>query len=367
MNDLAASPSSFLRARISRREFSPPPAARPAIVDLPRGIGNWSGSFFFRWLLLLVFLGGLAGSSHGGEVRKGAAFVPVQASVIAPSTAASVAGPVFTGPPVKLRVANFTGRGVELVWLNPNGTHQTRGILPPMSAAGKPAQIDTFGGHLWLFKSEGRVLQFFAAGNQAVQDVQIGQPLAIPPAPSAEAATQVRLEGGMILQEPIPVPAVIVPPAPAELPAELKKAPEHAREFLRVHNEERARLGVPPLRWSAELARYAQKWAAHLARSGDFEHRSRSVARYGENLFRGETGYSPGDAARLWLEERAQYRGGPVEREDLGTMGHYTQMIWRDSTHVGFGVARGRDGLVIVANYSPGGNRSGQVPLQRYR
>lgn len=322
-----------------------------------------------RGFLLVGFVAGSAGltiASGQEEVRRATPVATAKVSRPATLPPPVATGPVFTGPPVKLRVANLTGRGVEIVQMQPDGSQRTRGLVPPM-AAGKHAQIDTFGGQLWLFKSEGRVLQFLAAGNQAIQIVQIGEPSAVPPGANGAAAMQARLEDGIVVHEPIPVPMVIAPVTPPELPEELRKAPEYAREFLRLHNEERARVGVPPLRWSSKLARYAESWARHLAKSGDFEHRSRSVAIYGENLFRGDVASTPGDAARLWMEERALYRGEALEREDLMTVGHYTQIIWRDTTHVGFGVAQGPDGLVVVANYSPGGNRSGQVAWKRYR
>jgi hypothetical protein len=330
-----------------------------------RPVRGWSA---VRWLpAWLAIACGATAPTQAQEVRKAVPVLTKKANRPATLPPPVATGPVFTGPPVKLRVANLTGRGVEIVQMRPDGTQHVRGLLPPISAGIQPAQIDTFGGHLWLFKSEGRVLQFLAASDQAVQDVRVGEPSNIQPAPTAAAAMEVRLENGMIRQEPIPVPMVVAPLVTAELPKELRKAPAHAREFLRMHNEERKRLGVPPLRWSGKLARYAEGWAKHLVSSGAFEHRSRSVAIYGENLFRGDAASTPGDAARLWMEERALYRGEPLEREELLTMGHYTQMIWRDTTHVGFGVARGPDGLVIVANYSPAGNRSGQIAVKRYR
>jgi len=35
-----------------------------------------------------------------------------------------------------------------------------------------------------------------------------------------------------------------------------------AHEFLQAHNELRAKYGVPPLRWSSKLARYARRWSS---------------------------------------------------------------------------------------------------------
>jgi len=50
--------------------------------------------------------------------------------------------------------------------------------------------------------------------------------------------------------------------------------------------------------------------------------------------------------------------------------GHFTQMIWRNSTELGMGMARDQTGkVIIVANYNPPGNYIGQfaqnVPMPR--
>ncbi|MBL9131252.1 MAG: hypothetical protein JNG86_08640, partial [Verrucomicrobiaceae bacterium] len=43
--------------------------------------------------------------------------------------------------------------------------------------------------------------------------------------------------------------------------------------------------------------------------------------------------------------------------------GHYSQMVWRQSTHVGFGIAMTKKGMVMLcANYSPAGNMIGEHP-----
>jgi pathogenesis-related protein 1 len=298
---------------------------------------------------LLAFAGCLAPSLLAQEFR-------------ARPASPSVTAPVYTGPPVKIRVFNYTGQGVEMVWMNPSGPPQSSGLLPPMLPGGAPAVIDTFGGHLWLFKSGGQVIQFLAASNQPVQDVPIGQPQILQsPAPEA-AAMQLREKRGLILQEPIPIPDLVSPPTGPGAATEIDGVPIEVVEFLRIHNEERARLGVPPLRWSALLARYAQKWAEHLASTGLFEHRERDLGSPGESLFRGPGDHTPGHAARRWLEEREVYRGGPITTENRPVVGHYTQMIWRDTTEVGYGLARGTKGIVIVANYAPYGNRTGLRP-----
>lgn len=260
--------------------------------------------------------------------------------------------PVVQGQAVKVRLTNYTGRPVELVWLNPNGTQQSYGELQPTEPGGDPAIIETYSGHQWLFRVNGRVIQTFTATNKREQSLALGQArnTNIPPVVQVEPVRRPQRDPGT-------VPAVTNPPPPSGG----NSAPAAAQEFLRVHNDARARVGVAPLRWSGELARYAQQWADQLAASGQFKHRPPGSG-YGENLFGGSVGYGPADAARHWLEEKSAYNGGPVTPQNFNAVGHYTQMVWSGTTEVGYGMATGRNGVVVVANYAPAGNRSGQKP-----
>ena len=133
-----------------------------------------------------------------------------------------------------------------------------------------------------------------------------------------------------------------------------------ARELLALHNQYRAPLGVPPLRWSAELAEKAQRWAEHLATLGRMEHSGP-----GENLAMGSAGaFGLTQLAELWGNERRNFTNGAFPAiSTTGNwvdVGHYSQIIWRGTTAVGCGVARGRGQDVLVCNYSPPGNVMGQ-------
>ncbi len=161
-------------------------------------------------------------------------------------------------------------------------------------------------------------------------------------------------------------------PPHAEAPSDAAResAPSAATErtpavasFLKVHNDARKSVNVPPLQWSAELATYAQAWADQLAANGgNLVHRTGSP--YGENLAGGRGGAAnPTKAAEYWLGERNAYRDGPFGGQD--DVGHYTAMVWRTTTHVGYGTAISPDGnWVVVANYSPAGNIVGQYPYR---
>lgn len=131
------------------------------------------------------------------------------------------------------------------------------------------------------------------------------------------------------------------------------------QEMLAAHNDWRSQVEVPPLQWSAELADYAQAWANELSDRNAFEHRSNNS--YGENLFTGSgRQWSPTEVVNAWGSEVEDYNY--ATNQCSGVCGHYTQMVWRDTTQVGCGVARTADREVWVCNYNPPGNYVGEKP-----
>ena len=79
-----------------------------------------------------------------------------------------------------------------------------------------------------------------------------------------------------------------------------------AQAMLDAHNAIRARVGVPPLVWSDQLAQVAQDWANHLIATGSFRHRPDN--RYGENLYSISGGaVSPAQVVGYWAREARGY------------------------------------------------------------
>ncbi|MDF5731971.1 MAG: CAP domain-containing protein [Rhizonema sp. PD38] len=130
--------------------------------------------------------------------------------------------------------------------------------------------------------------------------------------------------------------------------------------ILADHNKYRAEVGVSPLRWSENLAVSAQQWADHLAQTGTFEHN-----RAGQNLAQGSAGaFSVTQLVDLWGDEKKYFRNGIFPNVsstgDWEKVGHYTQVVWRNTTEVGCGLSRGNGNDVLVCNYNPVGNVTGQ-------
>lgn len=150
------------------------------------------------------------------------------------------------------------------------------------------------------------------------------------------------------------------PAASAGAPTRMK--PADVRAVLAHHNTVRADVGVGPLRWDDGLAAYAQQWADHLAASG-CRLRHRRADTYGENLYQGTAGhYTAIDAARAWASEQTLYGGGAITETNYRRIGHYTQMVWRDTAKVGCGEALCRGTLLVACNYDPPGNTLGRKP-----
>lgn len=133
------------------------------------------------------------------------------------------------------------------------------------------------------------------------------------------------------------------------------------QQMLEAHNRWRSTVGVPPLRWSNALANYAQEWAQTLLQNNKFEHRSPSP--YGENLAMASGQMlSPARVVDMWGDEVADYDYGRNHCQRGKMCGHYTQVVWKNTTEVGCAVARNDRREVWVCNYNPPGNYIGQRP-----
>ncbi|MES2496653.1 MAG: CAP domain-containing protein [Pseudomonadota bacterium] len=139
---------------------------------------------------------------------------------------------------------------------------------------------------------------------------------------------------------------------------------------LSVQNDERAKLGIKPLKWDKKLALSAEKWAKHLAVLGRLEHYPNDDADpdpEGENLWAGTAGhYSIEAMSQYWAAEKRHYKLGLFPNSsttgDLEDVGHYTQMVWRSSTRIGCALVTGESDDFFVCRYGEGGNVIGEVP-----
>ena len=140
-----------------------------------------------------------------------------------------------------------------------------------------------------------------------------------------------------------------------------------AQRLLDAHNRERADAGVPPLEWSDKLAREAREWADTIALEGRMRHADRATrGTSGENIWMGTAGrFSAEDMIDTFTRERRYYRHRAFP--DISTtgrwqdVGHYTQVVWRNTQQVGCAVAQNGEDDFLVCRYWPAGNWEGEI------
>lgn len=140
------------------------------------------------------------------------------------------------------------------------------------------------------------------------------------------------------------------------------------RVMVRAHNEAREDVDVPPLQWDEGLAAQALTYARELARTRRFQHSDKAFrpTPQGENLWMGTRGaFTYAEMAATWEKERRYYRHRPVPNfsttGDWRDVGHYTQMVWRETTALGCALASNPWDDYLVCRYTPPGNVYGRT------
>lgn len=148
---------------------------------------------------------------------------------------------------------------------------------------------------------------------------------------------------------------------------------------LQAHNTVRRAHNLQPLIWSDSLAAYAQEWANHLASTNNCQMRHRPNSgrfkqQYGENLWwaspriwsDGITEVQKitiGRVVKDWADEKPFYNYRNNSCQPGQQCGHYTQLVWRETTEVGCAYQQCSDKSQLwVCNYNPPGNYIGERP-----
>ena len=150
-------------------------------------------------------------------------------------------------------------------------------------------------------------------------------------------------------------------------PASAGATADVSARLLAMHNAERARMRAPPLQWDPRLAAAAASYGRSLARIGRLQHAPAAHRLgQGENLWMGTRGaFSPEQMVGSWVAERSLFHAGvfpDVSRNGRWSdVGHYTQMIWKGTTHIGCAIHRSPRWDFLVCRYSPPGNVNGHL------
>jgi hypothetical protein len=146
-----------------------------------------------------------------------------------------------------------------------------------------------------------------------------------------------------------------------------ESAPSTPTGLTSAHNAARAAVSpaasppLPDLVWSDEVAAVAQSWSDRCS----FEH---SQSKFGENIFASSGSATPQEVVDSWVREAQDY--DYESNQCRNVCGHYTQVVWRDSTRLGCGVTSCTTGSPFgdgswqlwVCNYDPPGNFNEQKP-----
>ncbi|XP_070545243.1 Golgi-associated plant pathogenesis-related protein 1-like [Ptychodera flava] len=128
-------------------------------------------------------------------------------------------------------------------------------------------------------------------------------------------------------------------------------------DALNAHNSYRKAHGVPTLKMTKKLNKYAQNWADRLAKAGKLEHRSNR--KYGECIAwqKSQTGMTGNQAVEKLYNEINQYDWNRPEHSPA--TGHFTQVVWKSSRELGIGYCvnpKDSKDVYAVFNYNPAGN-----------
>lgn len=144
---------------------------------------------------------------------------------------------------------------------------------------------------------------------------------------------------------------------------------------LESHNRVRAKHNLQPLTWSDKLAEYSQQWADHLGSGSRCTMRHRGgQPPYGENLYwSSAVTWSDGkretnrvtikDVVKAWTDEERWYNYQSNSCQPGQKCGHYTQVVWKNTTEVGCAMKVCADkSQSWVCSYNPPGNYTGVRP-----
>lgn len=190
-----------------------------------------------------------------------------------------------------------------------------------------------------------------------------------PAAPPAATPPPVPPPGG---SQDCPVPGTPGGSAPGKTPPEhgMRFTPpdDNSQRLLAAQNRARAEAGVPPLIWDRELAAGAAAYAMQMSTVGRVHAPRAGRKCVRENLLQSlRGGRSPEEMIAVWTSEKRNFVPGifpDVSRTgNWANVGHYTQVIWRNTTYVGCATSSDTRYDWLVCRYSPPGNQDGQPVL----
>ena len=130
--------------------------------------------------------------------------------------------------------------------------------------------------------------------------------------------------------------------------------------LIRQHNYYRSRHNCPDLKISKELSEMATEYAKQLldSKTPIFSSHTYKGQVLGENIFNSEQKINIEKVCNKWYEEHKNYKYN-INKFQKGT-NHFTQLIWKKSELIGFGLSSNENKFYLVVYYFPAGNVFGE-------
>ncbi|XP_036447309.1 peptidase inhibitor 16 [Colossoma macropomum] len=148
---------------------------------------------------------------------------------------------------------------------------------------------------------------------------------------------------------------------------------EQKKDIVDLHNKYRSIVEPPAanmirMTWGEELSLVAELYAAKCI----WDHNPEVQNIMGENLFISTGPFNVDKALSDWFGEHADYIYDNNTCSDNMMCGHYTQIVWAETTRVGCAAhicetVKGlffENAAMLVCNYFPPGNVAGQKPYE---
>ncbi|XP_053499567.1 peptidase inhibitor 16-like [Ictalurus furcatus] len=149
---------------------------------------------------------------------------------------------------------------------------------------------------------------------------------------------------------------------------------EQKAQIVDLHNQYRSSVSpsagnMQRMLWDKALSQVAANYAAHCR----WDHNPRIFGILGENLFMTLGPLIISQPLNLWFNENRDYYFNNRSCAQGKMCGHYTQMVWANTTFVGCAAQFCADvpnfnvqnATILVCNYYPPGNIMGRSPYQQ--
>jgi len=153
---------------------------------------------------------------------------------------------------------------------------------------------------------------------------------------------------------------------------ELRARVANGKEKLGVDGRQPKAANMRQLVWNDELAEIAQRWINQCAGAHDKNRRTDEFSWVGQNWAMSSNGNKDQQQSlatsfvQMWYDEvkdmSKKALTDPTGKNNgkTGVIGHYTQVVWAETTDVGCGYIASSKGSYMACNYGPGGNVAGK-------